>query len=187
MRLTAKERETEELAEKVREHLSYDASTGVLYRIRDTRWWKGGQIETGIRTDSDGCTYKQVGIGGEKVMAHRLAWLLYYKEWPDGQLDHQDGNGLNNRIDNLRCVTNMINAMNQKKNKRNTSGFVGVRKHAQDDRWQARIYNNGEEVYLGIFKTKEQAVEARRIASIKFGYHPNHGRSSAVESSITGN
>lgn len=181
MRSKTNERETREVADAVFRVISYDSNTGDIFRkLKDGT---SIRIENSKRTDRWGCSYYLVSVCNKKFMVHRIAWLLHYGEWPDGQVDHVDGDGLNNKISNLRCVSNQLNAMNQKMRSDNSSGFVGVRKHGLVDRWQARVVQNGSEIYLGLFKTKEEAIEARRIASIKYGFHENHGRCSKVVAS----
>lgn len=51
--------------------------------------------------------------GKYKILAHRLSWLLYYGDWPEGDIDHIDGNPKNNKIENLRdCGGNNNNRRN---------------------------------------------------------------------------
>lgn len=65
------------------------------------------RAESKTRGGDNYTTYKispwldEVGVR-HTVLAHRLAWLLHYGSWPEGDLDHIDGNPLNNKIDNLR-------------------------------------------------------------------------------------
>lgn len=71
--------------------------------------------------------YYEVGLKNESYYVHRIIWELHYGEIPKGmQIDHIDGNSLNNEISNLRIVPNAINCRNQKKSKYNTSGVAGA-------------------------------------------------------------
>lgn len=74
------------------------------------------------------------------------------------QVDHINHNTLDNRKSNLRKVTCRENNCNKRNNK---SGFAGVRWHSQGNKWNARITIKGKEKSLGMFKTKEEAIEAR--------------------------
>lgn len=111
-----------------------------------------GEEAGGVRTDADGMTYRAVSILRRVFMSHRVAWLLHYGVWPTMRLDHRDGDGLNNRIDNLREVTNQQNGMNSKMSSRNSSGVVGVRWHPLANKWQARIKVFGCEEHLGLLR-----------------------------------
>lgn len=95
---------------------------------------------------------------------------------PSGMLtDHRDGDGLNNRRDNLRCATKAENGRNSRKKKNNTSGFKGVHLHKQSGRWQARIsIGNPTQRSLGMFDTPEEAHEAYVKASAEM--HGEFGR-----------
>jgi hypothetical protein len=116
-------------------------------------------------------------VNGREYKAHRLIWLLVHKAWPENQIDHIDGNGLNNRIENLRDVTNAENARNRKKQKNNESGHTGVRR--ERGKWRAVIEVSGREIYLGLFINLEEAVAARKAAEAKYGFHANHGKERA--------
>lgn len=53
--------------------------------------------------------------GQKFLLAHRVAWLLHYKEWPRGEIDHIDGDPFNNKIENLRdCGDSTINQRNMR-------------------------------------------------------------------------
>ena len=83
--------------------------------------------------------YRVIAINRVKYLAHRLVWLYHYGEWPSDQIDHIDGDPLNNHIDNLRVVTNQENLKNQKLYINNTSGVAGVYFHKQHQKWRAEI------------------------------------------------
>ena len=92
----------------------------------------------------------------------------------DKEVDHINGNGLDNRLSNLRLVNRAENQRNSKRRKDNTSGFKGVSHHGKSGRWQARIRVDGKQKSLGLFSTKEEAYKAYCEASKK--YHGNFGR-----------
>lgn len=69
----------------------------------------------------------RVGLKGRNYETHRVIWELMVGKIPDGmQIDHIDGNGLNNKLSNLRVVDNTINSRNQRMRSHNTSGVNGV-------------------------------------------------------------
>jgi hypothetical protein len=179
-RRTPTERETEEVAEDARRLFFYHAETGLIIR---RCYWAGKNVgeEAGTqRTDSDGMTYRSVSIKHTLFMSHRVAWLLHYGRWPASQVDHKDGNGLNNRIQNLSEVTNKQNAMNQKLNAKNSSGVTGVRWHKLAKKWTSRVVQDGREIYLGLFESFEDAVRARKDAESKYGFSDRHGTKEAT-------
>lgn len=68
-----------------------------------------------------------VSFQGGTYRCHRIIYELFFGKIPEGYvIDHIDGDSSNNKISNLRLVDRFLNARNQKKNSRNTTGFVGV-------------------------------------------------------------
>ena len=119
------------------------------------------------RTDG----YAAVKVNGRKLLAHRIIYAIIHGEMPEGEIDHIDGDRMNNRIENLREVSKSENQHNSKKRKDNSSGFPGVIWHAQCRKWQAQICVDNQKIHLGYFKDHEDAVQARKMAKIK--YHPS--------------
>lgn len=103
--------------------------------------------------------YIHLTVKGPKFLAHRLAWFYVYKKWPSCYIDHIDRCRDNNAISNLREANEYENVHNIKMFSTNTSGYTGVRK--MGNRWQARIYYNKENIYLGCYDTAEEASAAR--------------------------
>lgn len=101
--------------------------------------------------------------GMRKVAMHRLIM-----DAPDGlEVDHIDGNGLNNRRCNLRLATTAQNQHNQAIGARNTSGFKGVTWHKGKKKWYARIKNEEKRHCIGLFDTALEAHEACVAARIR--------------------
>lgn len=124
----------------------------------------------------DAWTYLTVNINATKFWAHRIVWALVHGHWPDGTIDHIDGDTLNNRPGNLRDVPEVYNFRNQKLRATNTSGVMGVTWSKIRSRWVARINDGKERRFLGKFERFDDAVAARKAAEIQLGYHENHGR-----------
>ena len=86
-----------------------------------------------------------------------MVWLFETKSFPKKFLDHKDGNRLNNKFSNLREVTKKQNNENRGKQKNNKTGFKGVCLNARLQKYVAQIQHNGNTVYLGVFKTPQEA------------------------------
>jgi len=82
-------------------------------------------------------------------------------------IDHINHNGLDNRLVNLKVVTNRQNCEN--KIRKNKTGFIGVHWHNRDKIWASNIQINGKNKHIGNFKTPEEASKAREEYKIKNG------------------
>lgn len=161
--------------ERVKELLTYDPETGEFRWKEGRRQMKAGSVAGSDHTVHSGKKYRVISIDGKKYQAHRLAWLVMHGEFPPEQIDHIDGNGLNNRFENLRAVSNAGNGKNVRKRADNTSGVSGVHWHKTRQKWQAHIRVNQKLIHLGRFTSQDAAVAARKAAEIKYGFHANHG------------
>lgn len=151
-------------AETIRERLNYNANTGVLT-------WRSAPKKCrakvgGVAGSHDVSGYIQVNIGGNVLKAHRVAWLLAHGEWPSGQIDHINGVRDDNRLCNLRVVTNAINCQNKRAPlPSNKSGFLGV--SWNNGAWRAAVQLNGKQHHVGRFKSPEEAHQAYLVAKRK--------------------
>jgi len=113
--------------DELKQHLHYNPATGVFtWRNnpkRNAQWnvmW-AGKI-AGTVTERG---YSRIRLLDKGYRAHRLAFLYVYGYMPK-EIDHIDGDKLNNRIKNLRSVSHSENMRNAKKYPSNTSGVTGV-------------------------------------------------------------
>lgn len=120
--------------------------------------------------------YIQIRVLRRLYQAHRLAWLYTYGNWPEAEIDHINHDKADNRIANLRSVAHFENCCNREANANNKSGVCGVFFLASVGKWCAQISDNGRQIGLGRFKSKSDAVAARRLGEIRFNYHQNHGK-----------
>lgn len=176
--------------EFLRRILRYDDATGKLYWLSRTpdlfpdngtaarmckNWnakYAGG--EALITENERG--YKRGTIQGVPYRNHRVVWALLMGEWPKGVIDHINGDTSDNRIENLRDVSQAENVRNSRINAKNTSGVCGVSWHRKYEVWSAAIRVNGRDIHLGQYKNKKEAIAARKAGEICFGFHENHGR-----------
>lgn len=84
------------------------------------------------------------------------------------EVDHKDGNSLNNRIENLRICTHKQNARNVGIRPSNISGYKGVVPSRNKNGWVAEIKVDGKQIYLKTWKTPEQAAVAYDEAAKKY-------------------
>jgi hypothetical protein len=145
----------------------YCPETGIFtsHIVTDKRGRKWGGREIGCVNSRDRDKYRYISIGNranqKKYPAHRLAWLYVYGEWPTDQIDHINGNKLDNRIVNLREADHKLNSENiYKPQSNNKSGYRGVIFFKRDNNYQAQITTNKKRIHLGYFKTAQEAHEA---------------------------
>jgi hypothetical protein len=171
--------------DKISECFKYDPDTGVFeWRHRPTDHFSSERYADQFNnrfsgklafTNSTSGGYLRVRVFGVLVYAQRVAWLLHFKEWPSGDVDHLNGDQLDNRISNLRDVTPLQNMKNQSMRKDNTSGFCGVVWVKRKHKWRAQIRSNGRTVHLGYFTNFEGAKAARVSANSEMGFSDRHG------------
>lgn len=70
--------------------------------------------------------YLKLSFAGKDYVQHRVAWFLYYGEQPPEQIDHHNGNGLDNSASNLRPANNSTNQMNIGATSKSTTGIKGI-------------------------------------------------------------
>lgn len=169
----------------------YDPETGLLH-------WRGRHLETFAdhragkiwNTKHAGQVITLIGGGGYRMVAkaagvplrllqHRVAWALHYGEWPAGDLDHINGDKLDNRIENLREVMPGENARNRPTYRKNRSGVQGVWWNADQKTWVVTVGRGRRKPFQRYRKCFGEAVRLRRAVEAQLGYHPNHGRPSA--------
>lgn len=94
-----------------------------------------------------------------KIKLHRF--ILNITD-PKIQVDHINGNGLDNRKENLRLVTNAQNNRNKSKyvTANGTSKYKGVFFCKQRNKWVAQICLNYKKIHIGRFKTEIEAAKA---------------------------
>jgi hypothetical protein len=144
-------------AERLRELVHYDPETGLFRR---------GEKVVGWRTNKEG--HLRIQIDGRGYLLHRLAFLYMNGVWPEGEVDHINGDPSDNRWANLRPATRAQNMKNRRLSSSNSTGIKGVSRMPDCDRWRADICVDRVNIYLGIFKTPEAAQAAYAEAARKY-------------------
>lgn len=171
----------EKLKHLIYECFEYEPETGIIYRIKNRNRW--GLYKTARKkagTLSHGYSRIVVTVDGDntQIAAHRMAWLFQTGKFPKRcfEIDHINGNRIDNRWSNLRLAKRGQNSMNTASPVNNTSGYKGVikikrklkYKPTHDNDWCARIKVEGKTKHLGVFKTFEDAYRVRREAEKKY-------------------
>jgi hypothetical protein len=141
----------------------YEPETGKMY-------WKESfahRVKVGDEAGAFCTNYIRVGIFGAKFQMHRLIWLMLKGPIPPGYLiDHKNGDGTDNRLDNLRLATYTQNNQNAK-SLVGSSKYKGVHWFKRDSCWQAKIEYDGKTHHLGYFVEELEAAEAYKKEALK--------------------
>lgn len=109
--------------------------------------------------------YPATHYHGRTVVFHRFLF-------PDaeGEIDHINGDKMDNRRCNLRICTHQQNAFNQKRRRTNTSGYIGVSPVRDALYYEAYIHLHGRKHHIGTFQNVKQAARTRdAVARLIFG------------------
>ena len=117
---------------------------------------------------------------------HQVVFARKIGRPPDDNMecDHINGDGLDNRRENLREVTTAQNQRNCQRSKKNRSSqYLGVAWHGHTKKWQARIGVAWKSIYLGCYSTELAAAQAREAY---IAAHPElHAKSNFAEGAGT--
>ena len=139
----------------LKQKLIYSESTGIfIWAVSCGQSKKGdhaGSVSKGV--------YMRICVNGSRHYSHRLAWFYVYGVWPEGEIDHINGDGRDNRISNLRVVSRSENEQNTRSAQKNSvSGILGIAPHGKA--WRAQIRVGGNSIHLGTFRAMEDAHSA---------------------------
>ena len=142
-------------SEKIKRLLFYDPETGLFKWIVKR---KGTSKDKRAGTEN-GNGYRQITIDGKIYLEHRLAWLYMTGEWPEHEIDHENGTPNDNRWVNLRPSTSSQGKANTRGTKSKNHDLPrGVTRHK--GKYQAQSSLNGNTVYLGCYETVSEAKKA---------------------------
>jgi len=130
-------------------------------------------------TSDNGKGYLVGAIFNRLYRAHRVIWAMHTGAWPVEHVDHINGDSLDNRIENLRAVSQAQNSWNSKTRSNNTSGYKGVSWDKKYSKWGSTINKYNKHYFLGYFDCPEKAHQAYCKAAKKMhGEYANTGVSS---------
>lgn len=113
---------------------------------------------------------------GQRILVamHRAIFLHYNPGIVVADIDHRNGDRLDNRLSNLRAASRQQNSGNRGANRNNKSRYKGVNFYPSSNSWRAQIMDNGKKRHIGYYATAEEAALAYNIESLKvfgeFGY-----------------
>lgn len=97
--------------------------------------------------------YKTIGFKGKLYHVQYLIYIMFNNHRPR-YIQHIDGNVLNNKIENLKAVSQ------RRKYKNNVSGYKGIDWYKSSNKWRCKIYIKGKCKHLGYYTDKEEAYKA---------------------------
>lgn len=152
--------------ERLRALTHYDPETG-RFVWRKTKGAAGAGKPVGGTHRVKG--YGEAMVDGQGYATHRLAWFYVYGTWPVGVLDHINGDREDNRIANLRDVTQAENTQNQRRasRKKGPDGLLGAHYNKASGKWIAAICVNYRQIYLGAYATADEAHSSYLAAKRK--------------------
>ena len=148
--------------QEVRTVFAYTPENGRLLWNIATCKTQTGDVAGGLANG-----YMQVKYKQRKYMVHRIIWCYVHGDWPKQMIDHIDGDRSNNRIENLRDVSNAKNQYNRHSlNKNNSTGHMGIMYRKRGDAYIVQITVLGAKKYIGYYKHLPDAIVARQNAEL---------------------
>ncbi len=143
--------------EEVQKHILFNPETGLLY-------WRlprsGRNLDRPAGKLSTRIGRRLIGFNYKSYMASIITWVVCKGEWPTQEIDHRDGNKLNDHIDNLRLATHSENNHSRSAPQGMNRGTFQV-----GSKWRAMIKKNKKVIHLGYFHTRAEARAAYAAAS----------------------
>lgn len=152
-----------------------DINQGVFIRTVSIRGTSCGPM--GCRNKAG---YVCIRVSGSLFNRSQLVYLWFMGRLlkKGEQMDHIDGNQLNDYPGNLRLSSATFNQRNRKVNNNNTSGYTGVFWDIKSNKYRAYISVDYKSIYIGTYATAKEAYTARQnwvAAHPELGFTTRHG------------
>jgi hypothetical protein len=160
-------------ASEFTDRLEYDPKSGELrWKLRDVTCSRDKAWNTRHAGTVAGCVHKDgytyISFHGRPWLAHRVIWAMMMGAFPHKQIDHINGDRSDNRWDNLRLATVAQNQWNRPSKSYHYS--------KSRDRWRVRVVKQGKQIYIGDFRSEEEARQASIAARAEhYGEFGRHG------------
>ena len=158
------------------ELFNYDCETGELEWAISRQGTRKGATAGTICGEG----YKTLTIDGTIYRLNRIIFKMFHGHDPKGVVDHDDGNKLNNRIDNLFDITNRANSSKEKTIK---SGLPAGVDCVASGKFRSRILIDGSRLFLGHYRSPDKASIAYQVA---LGLHHLDVTNDIIVSTIRG-
>lgn len=153
--------------DRVRELFDYNQLTGELFwKVGKSNVPAGQLVGNLYRNPRRGKYVLQVGVDGKTYYCHRIIYLWVTGKLP-AEIDHIDGNPMNNKFSNLRDATHAQNSRNSGLRRDNKIRLKGVRVQLRTGKYESHITVGGKQIHLGTFPTPELAHAAYCEAATK--------------------
>lgn len=155
---------------KLKDILVYHPNTGVFtWKITRSPNAQEGSLAGTVNNDG----YIVINTGSRQITAQRLAWYFIHGVWPTHQVTHINGKKDDNRIENLKEVTRSELSVNSNSGRKSSTGVKGVTYNKANDRYIAQISRKHVTMYIGSFKTLNEARLAYLAEVEKFKQESN--------------
>lgn len=118
--------------------------------------------------------YLYIKIDGQRIAAHRLAFLYQTSEWPPEQIDHEDMVKHHNWWSNLRPATQAQNMLNRAVQSNSKTGLKLIHWHKHSKRYVVQTNVAGAKRHFGYYKKLEAAIDV--AAQVMLTFHSDFAR-----------
>ena len=158
--------------DRLKELLEYDPATGdFVWKVT-----RGGRKAGSVAGTLGANGYRRIKVDRTPYYSHRLTFLFMEGSFPPDCVDHINHKEADNSWSNLRHATVEENNKHKSMQANNTSGITGVVWCKSRGKWQAQIFVDGKNIYLGLTHDFDEARRWRKAAEVKYGFSEFHGQ-----------